>query len=109
MMAKGLRLLRFEFDIAGSPLKCVAVTEDTVEDKDEARKYIFDKVIQQKGDAENIALNGISDYGLLTFFSPGVVDILEKYFNSQKLDFPVGQFPTSKEEQKKRPSLEKKK
>jgi hypothetical protein len=110
IMAKGLRLLRFEFDIAGAPIKCVALAEDTVEDKDRARKYIFDKVIEQKGNREDIALNGISDYGLLTFFSPGVVELLEDYF--------VGKIVGSKRilhkeegepKQKKRPSLEKKK
>ena len=110
-MAKGLRLLRFEFDIAGAPLKCVALSEDTMEDKERARKYIADKVIEQKGNSEDIALNGISDYGLLTFFSPGVVELLEKYFvgkTMQSDDLPEdAQTPDPKI--KKRPQLAKRK
>ena len=111
MMAKGLRLLRFEFDIAGAPLKCVALSQDTIEDKDQARRYIIEKLRKEKGNLEDIALNGISDYGLLTFFSPGVVEILENYFVGKMMLSDDPPEPEQKEEPKpkKKPSLEKKK
>ena len=105
MKAKGLRLLKFEMEVENVPYKPIALTEDTVEDKDAMRKMIFNEVIKAKGNRENIMVNGISDMGQLVFISDRVMNVLRKYFAEEaKAEAKPGKEEKS---EKKRPDLAK--
>ena len=82
------KLLKFQFEIEGGTLTKTAISTDTPEGKEEARRYLVQRIVQEKGDPKNIYLVGVSDLGHLDIITPTVEKILDDYFNAQRKQKP---------------------
>jgi hypothetical protein len=80
MVARKLKLLRFEYEIDGTPQSFVTLTVDDIESKEETKQYIYNKIVEERKSQKDIFLVGVSDIGNLHIIAPSVEKHLKEFY-----------------------------
>lgn len=83
MILKDCKLLRFEFEIDGTPQHFVTLSGATLEAKEEARAYIYNRIVDERKSNKDIYLVGVSDIGFLNVIAPSVEKLIVNYILEQ--------------------------
>lgn len=87
MILKNKKLLRFEYEISGQPQSFVTLSGSTMDEKEEAKQYVYDKIVEEQkkngGNTKDIYLVGVSDIGYLHLIAPTVETQIKEYIESQ--------------------------
>jgi|WetSurMetagenome_2_1015567.scaffolds.fasta_scaffold05946_6 hypothetical protein len=81
------KLLRFEYEISGTPQSFVILSGTGIEEKEEAKQYVYNKIIEEQKkfgrNTDDIYLVGVSDIGSLHLIAPSVENQIKAFFESQ--------------------------
>jgi hypothetical protein len=80
MILKGMKLLRFEYEIDGTPQSFVTLSGDSMDAKEETKQYIFNKIVEERKSQRDIYLVGVSDMGHLHVIAPSVEKHLKNFY-----------------------------
>lgn len=86
MVCKGLKLLKFEIEVGEALMHLVTLSGESLEEKEETRRYVITKIAEERKDNKNIYIVGVSDLGYLNLISPKVEKIFRDFFDVANRD-----------------------